>query len=60
RVAFNGFDLRAYFETDPRFRDRFARSPVIDTIGRYVILGRPQLAIRPDRRFARDSSSGRY
>ncbi|MGH7500175.1 MAG: hypothetical protein ACREL7_00320, partial [Longimicrobiales bacterium] len=42
RVAFNGFDLRAYFETDPRFRDRFARSPVIDTIGRYVILGRPQ------------------
>jgi hypothetical protein len=38
----SGFDMRAYFETDARFRDRFARSPVIDTIGRYIILGRPQ------------------
>jgi hypothetical protein len=37
----NGFDMRAYFETDARFRDRFARSPVLDTIGRYVLLGRP-------------------
>ena len=37
----NGFDMRAYFETDARFRARFARSPVIDTIGRYIVLGRP-------------------
>jgi hypothetical protein len=37
----NGFDMRAYFETDARFRDRFARSPVLDTIGRYLLLGRP-------------------
>jgi hypothetical protein len=37
----SGFDMRAYFETDARFRDHFARSPTIDTIGRYIILGRP-------------------
>jgi hypothetical protein len=37
----NGFDMRAYFETDVRFRERFARSPVLDTIGSYIILGRP-------------------
>jgi len=37
----NGFDMRAYFETDARFRDRFSRSPVLDTIGPYIILGRP-------------------
>ena len=36
----NGFDTRAYFETDPRFRDRFARAPVLDTIGRYIVFGR--------------------
>lgn len=36
----NGFDMRAYFETDERFRNRFARSPVLDTIGRYIVLGR--------------------
>jgi hypothetical protein len=36
-----GFDMRAYFETDARFRERFRRSPVLDTVGRYVILGRP-------------------
>jgi hypothetical protein len=38
----NGFDMRAYFETDERFRDRLARSPVLDTIGRYIVLGRPR------------------
>jgi hypothetical protein len=37
----NGFDMRAYFETDHRFRERFARSPVLDTIGGYILLGRP-------------------
>ena len=37
----SGFDMRAYFETDARFRDHFARAPTIDTIGRYIILGRP-------------------
>ena len=37
----NGFDMRAYFETDARFRARFARSPVVDTIGRDIVLGRP-------------------
>lgn len=37
----NGFDMRAYFETDVRFRERFVRSPVLDTIGSYIILGRP-------------------
>jgi hypothetical protein len=41
----SGFDMRAYFETDRRFRDRFARSPVLDTVGRYILLGRP--ASRP-------------
>lgn len=37
----SGFDMRAYFETDARFRERFARSPVIGTVGRYIVLGRP-------------------
>jgi hypothetical protein len=37
----SAFDMRAYFETDERFRARFARSPVIGTVGRYVILGPP-------------------
>jgi hypothetical protein len=37
----SGFDMRAYFETDARFRARFAQSPVLDTIGRYIALGRP-------------------
>ena len=41
----SGFDMRKYFETDARFRDRFARSPVLDTIGAYIALGRPS----PDR-----------
>ena len=39
----NGFDTRAYFETDPRFRDRFARSPVLDTVGHYIHLWSPAL-----------------
>ncbi len=34
----NGFDMRAYFETDPRFRARFAASAVVDTVGYYVVL----------------------
>ncbi len=38
----NGFDMRAYFETDPRFRARLVRSPVLDTVGRYIVLGRPR------------------
>jgi hypothetical protein len=37
----SGFDMRAYFETDPRFRGRFARSPVLETVGSYILLGRP-------------------
>jgi hypothetical protein len=37
----NGFNMRQYFETDPRFRDRFRRSPVLDTVGYYLVIGRP-------------------
>ncbi len=37
----SAFDFRAYFETDARFRERFARHPVVDTVGRYIVLGPP-------------------
>ncbi len=35
-------NMKPYFELDPRFRDRFARSPVLGTVGFYILLGRPR------------------
>ncbi|MGH7471128.1 MAG: hypothetical protein ACRENP_24530 [Longimicrobiales bacterium] len=36
----NGFDTRAYFATDARFRQRFEQSVLIDSVGHYLVLGR--------------------
>jgi hypothetical protein len=34
----NGFDMVKYFATDPRFRDLFRRTTVIETVGHYAVV----------------------
>jgi hypothetical protein len=34
-------NMKPYFEQDARFRERFARSPVLGHVGYYILLGRP-------------------
>jgi hypothetical protein len=35
-------NMMPYFQQDPRFRDRFARSRMLGTVGFYILLGRPR------------------